>query len=311
MNKNIFIWILLAAVSVSFVSAVEFQINFTDSNTYSTMTYANLQIDQLRYEPYPVNPGEYFTMWIKVQNVGSELTNNATFVLVPEYPFSIDSNEDAFRQYGELNSEPVVLKYKIRVDKDAVKGTNQIDLKYNEGENNNTWLVKTFDIEVEDAQTDFDLVVQEMSQNDITIAVANTGKNPANSVIVRIPEQDSFQAEGTSGQMVGNLENGDYTLVGFTVQSKGRNSANKLQVQIDYTDSIGERRSVTKEVALEIGQTAMSAANGQQSNSSSRFRASSSTAVYQTWWFWLIIIIVVFAVWKVIKIYAEKKRHKK
>ena len=71
-------------------------------------------------------------------------------------------------------------------------------------------------------------------------------------MIVRIPDQDSYKVTGTNGQMVGNLESGDYTIVGFAVSSISRTGGN-LIVQIDYTDNIGERRSVLKEISLNSG----------------------------------------------------------
>ena len=110
--------------------------------------------------------------------------------------------------------------------------------------------MKDFDIEVSDAQTQFDGVIQEIEGSSISLALANTGKNVANSVIVKIPKQDNFQAIGTSGQMVGNLDNGDYTIVGFDVKDIG--DENTIMFQIDYTDSIDERRSVILELSLNL-----------------------------------------------------------
>jgi hypothetical protein len=71
-------------------------------------------------------------------------------------------------------------------------------------------------------------------------------------MIVRIPDQDSFKISGTNGQMVGNLDSGDYTIVSFGVTQIGR-SEDSLIIQIDYTDSIGERRSILKEINFDSG----------------------------------------------------------
>jgi hypothetical protein len=320
MNKKILLWLVLLVVSVFFVSAADYEINFTDFNTYkSSSTYANIQVKSMRYEPYPVNPGEYFTLWIKAENIGTTLTKNAYFELVPKYPFSLDSNEDAVREYGELTSEePVILEYKVRVDKDAVEGTNEIEIRYNTDGDDSYWIYKEFDIEVDDAQTDFDLVIQEVSDSEVSIAIANTGKNVAYSVIVRIPEQDDFQATGTNGQMVGNLENGDYTLVGFEIASKSKNAKN-LKVQIDYTDGIGERRSIIKEVNFDTGMSYNISQISQFSGNFSRngIRRTQQLIIYQQWWFWAIIIAVLYAGFKLFKFYKrnkeekEMKKHKK
>jgi hypothetical protein len=68
-------------------------------------------------------------------------------------------------------------------------------------------------------------------------------------MIVKIPNQESFVVSGTNGQMVGNLESGDYSIVSFSVSKVGR-SASDLTIEIDYTDSIGERRTILKQVQL-------------------------------------------------------------
>jgi len=318
MNKTIILGLITMLFAVSFVSAIDFEINYTISKGYQSGS-STIQVSQLKYEPYPVNPGEYFTLWIKAENTGSELTENAVFELIPKYPFSLDANEDPVREYGKLGAEePVVLEYKIRVDKDAVDGTNEIELRYNTEADENSWIYKEFDIEVDDAQTDFDLVIQETNENEVSIAIANTGKNVAYSIIVRIPEQEYFEAVGTNGQMVGNLENGDYTLVGFEIAKKGRSSGNKLKVQIDYTDNIGERRSLIKELSFNTGSSIVNNSNRTLPEGMTREdfiaqrRATfqQEQSIYQKWWFWTIAIVVLLAGWKVYKIHNKRKEEK-
>ena len=315
--KKIMLFGILILMLVSCVCATEYEINFTDFNTYrSSSSYANIQVKSLRYEPYPVNPGEYFTLWIKAENIGMDLTEDAIFELVPKYPFSLDSNEDTIREYGGLTTEePIVMEYKVRVDKDAVEGTNELELRYKTDKDDSYWIYKEFEIEVDNAQTDFDLVIQEISDGEVSIAIANTGENVAYSVIVRIPEQDDFQAIGTNGQMVGNLDDGDYTLVGFEIQSKSK-EADELKVQIDYTDEISERRSVIKTIKYGTGSAAlpnsMQIPEGmtREEYRAQRMAEMNQKEIYQEWWFWLIIIVVLFAGWKGIKFLKKRKEEK-
>jgi len=320
--KKILPWLIIMLLSISFVSAVDFVINFTTRNSYSE-SLPNIQVKQLKYEPYPVNPGEYFDLWIKAENVGEEPTENAVFELIPKYPFSLDAGEEALREYGQLGIKPVVLEYKVRVDEDAVEGTNEIELRYKADADDSVWFYETFEIQVADAQTDFDLVVQEINENEVSIAIANIGKNVAYSVIVRVPEQESFKANGISGQMVGNLEDGDYTLVGFEIVKTAR-SDEPLELQIDYTDNIGERRSLIKEVAFSMGTNELPVTNTlpegvTREDFIARRRSMMQTqqAIYQKWWFWAIIIVFAFVAWKGYKAHRrkreekEEKKHKK
>ncbi len=290
------IFILVALCCFSLVSAIE--VNFTSSEAVS-----QIRIDQLKYEPYPVNPGEYFDLWIKVEKTGSDLTSDAVFELLPEYPFSLDSNERAIRSYGKITNfpddRPIVIKYRIRVDEDAVEGTNTIELKYSaDGISSSNWGRNSFDIEVADAQTDFDIVVQDVSDSEVSFAIANIGKNTANSVIIKIPEQDNFRTVGTAGQMLGNLENGDYTIASFNIAgargSIGSDSGQPLTLQVDYTDNIGERRTLVKEVSFSSGLSSAPAGmeNAGQMSGSRRTQIQTSPSIFQSSWFWAIIIIV-------------------
>ena len=310
--KNMFIICVIMLISLVGVYADFYEENFTEKPIYRTsMSSSDIDIQQLKYEPYPVNPGEYFTLWIKAENVGTASAGNAVFELDALFPFSLDPNENPVRNYGNLDSRPIVLEYKVRVSKDAVEGTNQIKLRYNTEGYTSYWIEETFDIIVADAQTDFDLVIQEVSGDEVSVAIANTGKNVAYSVIVRVPEQDYFDTVGTSGQMVGNLEDGDYTLVSFDITPKQGQKANGekfLEFQIDYTDNIGERRSVIKEVIYETDPFDLSdGITGDQSNSQ-RMKGTPQTQkeIYQEWWFW-IAIAAAFIVWKLYKFYNYKK----
>ncbi len=324
MKKNILISLFVLLILTTCAFAEVYESEFDTFPVYSRSKASNLQVKSLRYEPYPINPGEYFKLWIKVENLGTGYTRDATFELIEKFPFSLDSKEDARISLGKIGygkveeDNVIVLEYKIKVDKDATEGTNEIQLRYNE-DGSDSWLYKTFDIEVEDAQTDFDLVVQESTDNEVSIAIANTGKNVASSVIVKIPEQENFQVVGTSGQMVGNLENGDYTLVSFELKPKARLSdQNLLQVQIDYTDNIGERRSLLKGVMFEVGRSSGAAlpANGEMPEGMSERMGRFSPmiqqkVIYQEWWFWAIIVAVLFIGWKFFKKTKERKRKKK
>ncbi len=264
-----FLLFLFIFLIIESVSAVEISLNYSTSSI--------VQLKSLKYEPYPVNPGEYFDFYVNVQYTQSTGTGGSVFELIPTYPFSLDPNETAVREYGFANSPSIVLHYKIRVDKDAFEGVNQLKLNYKIGTN---WYSKFFDIEVANAQTDFDAVIQDSTSSEVSIAIANIGKNTANSVIVKIPEQDNFMITGTDGQMIGNLESGDYSIVSFEISKKmsqilqdtDENKDNEktfremqtsqsenLTFNIYYTDNIGVRRIVSMQLPVSLSNSNISA----------------------------------------------------
>jgi hypothetical protein len=173
------------------------------------------------------------------------------------------------------------------------------------------YITKIFNISIENSRTAFDAVIQEISNSEVSIAIANTGKYTANSVIVRIPEQDYYTTTGTNGQMVGNLESGDYTIVSFSLSSKiillsnsqtqkkyqnssteplqrDLNQKQNLSVDIYYTDNIGERRIVT--LALPISLTNLNGLNSTgMNNLSSNFQRKNPSS----WSIWHILLVLI------------------
>ena len=145
------------------------------------------------------------------------------------------------------------MHFKVKIDQNATQGDNELDLYYSTSGSssvNNVWTLQPFNISVANSQTDFDLVVQDYTSSATSIAIANTGENTANSLIVRIPTQSNFKVSGATGQIVGNLNSGDYTIATFDLTAATRNNNGTLAIELDYTDAIGVRRTIIKDISL-------------------------------------------------------------
>lgn len=287
-NKSIY-FMILVGLMIGFVCADTSY--YEESNNVVSNSDANyISVSKLRYEPYPVSPGDYFNIWIQVEKSGTTKLDSS-FELLEEYPFSLDSNEEAIRNFKSMGNEPIVLEYKVRVSDDAVNGVNTLKLRQIlQGKGT---IIHEFDIYVQDVQTSFDAVVQSSSDGELSIALANIGQNDANAAIVRIPKQDGVVVSGTNGQMIGNLEQGDYTVVGFDVSGK----YSKLDLQIDYTDYIGVRRSEILEIPFD-GSYGASVSLNRTMSSNGQFRqssdsgASSSLSSWTNWVIWVFVFLV-------------------
>lgn len=244
-KNNYFVFGFLLIVSVLFFNLGS-SLEVVDYNY--DLSSSGIQIMQLKYEPYPVSPGDYFDIYIKV-NIGLSV-NYVKFELVEDFPFSLDNNENATRIFEGSGLNEVVLKYTVRVDKNAVESENKLKLKIITKKNTNDGMIQEFNINVINPRTDFDAVIQDSTTSAVSIALANIGKNVANSIIVRVPEQDEFILTGSDGQMVGNLDAGDYTIVSFSGSLNSRIKEPTFKFDIYYTDNIGERRVVNMELPL-------------------------------------------------------------
>lgn len=245
----------------------------------------DLSVTLVNQDPYPAIPGDYVDVVFQMGGIESSKCSGAVFELVPSYPFSLDEEADTKKV---LEGSTWVSNYKtewnipysLRVDKNALDGNATITVKYGQEE---TSISKDFDIKIEDSRTDFDAVIQEVSDDEVSIAIANIGEYSANSVVIRIPEQENFEATETVGQMVGDLDSGDYTLVSFSLMPSFNESEKRpLKFEIHYTDDIGERRIVDKELLLQMN----SGSTDEDVRSGPR------------WILWISIVIIVFVLYK-------------
>jgi len=325
-KKNIF----LVGISVFFLAV--FTANFISASYEENLTYSTssiVQIQTMKYDPYPVNPGEYFDFWISVVYNGNTGVNGGVFELSPSFPFSLDSNETATKSYPSLSYPSLMLKWRVRVSEDAAEGINYLTLNYKV---NGIWYTKDFEIGVANAQTSFDAVLQDSSSSEVSIAIANTGKNTANSVIVKIPTQSNFEVTGTDGQMVGNLDSGDYSIVTFEVSQvttpvmpsgtegtgnpeemnisnlqagmQSQSSSLNLTFDIYYTDNIGVRRMV------EMGIPVASSSNSTNvAGMAGGFGGQKRRSSIPTWFVIGIIVIALVVVFFILRHKFPKQYH--
>jgi hypothetical protein len=95
-----------------------------------------INISLINQEPDPASPGKYVELRFKVFNDNPDtVAHDFQVVLQPEYPFSLDTNEVALRSLGDLpatgnSKNAIIIKYKVRIDDNAVEGQNPITIKY-------------------------------------------------------------------------------------------------------------------------------------------------------------------------------------
>jgi len=275
------------------------------------------------YYPTPVEAGEYLNVWLKVTNRGSSSVENAVVKLKQSFPFSLDPGEPEETVISSIKAGGFIIeKFRIRVDGGAAEGENQLNFQYADTIGIQ-WREKSMPVTVVESQTSFDVVLQELNEEGVFIAIANIGKNPANAVTIRIPEQEHFRTQTVSASIVGNLASGDYTLVGFQILpksemqrdipsgasaeerqhtlSEGQTLAltkeQNLLIQIDYTDPLGARRTIFKEITIKpsslmsIGsETGMSFGRMRDANT------HTSTSFLKNTWFWISIGLIVLMI---------------
>jgi hypothetical protein len=176
------------------------------------VTISKARIDLAKEEP----------LELIITNIGNSPLQNMVVsweeesgVILPVY-----SDNTKYIKYLGVG-ESVTISYTIMADVNAVPGLYQIDISLEfEDYNSNTTEINTRAGLFVGGETDFDVTFSEGTGGEVSLSVANVGNNEAYSVKVMIPEQENYQAVGSSASIVGNLDIGDYTITSFTLSPK-------------------------------------------------------------------------------------------
>lgn len=122
-NKKIF-FVILGMVLLSLISL-----------SIAQERYAYIDATLMNQDPYPAEPNTYVEILVKFENNGMDNVNDFMTEVIPEYPFSLDPGSNGVVKIGNIeglqeDGEAIFVKYKIRVDKDAIDGDNSIKIRY-------------------------------------------------------------------------------------------------------------------------------------------------------------------------------------
>jgi hypothetical protein len=232
-------------------------------------------------------PGKQSSLKFTINNMGNGPLRDLTFywentenIILP-----VGSDNTKYIKYIDIGNNSD-LEYQVIADTNAQPGLYKLNLylTYEDSISNQTKKISTIAGVYVGGGTDFDVAFSDNANGQMSFSVANIGSNPANSVSVVIPEQDSWSVSGPNSVIIGNLNKGDYTVASFKLQSssnmtfqnraarnnsygQGRSmqrstnsSPDTMLMQIAYTDTMGERIVVEKEV--KVGSQNIGSENG-------------------------------------------------
>lgn len=285
-------------------------------------------------------PGKEDSLTFTINNVGSAPLRDLTFSWINEDKIilPVGSDNTKYIKYIDVG-DSAELEYRVIADTNAEAGLYELDLQltYDDPISGGEKQINTIAGLYVGGGTDFDVAFSESSSGQTSFTIANIGSNPAFSVSVVIPQQQGWGVSGSNSMIIGNLNAGDYTVASFGLQStqirqstanqtrsqedttkqgllaqRGNTQQNILKVQIAYTNTMGKRELIDKEVnvnlqALMASSTADSQATNQQTTIAS-FRGRRQQGFFSKykWHITVIVILAVFGVayWK----YRKEKR---
>jgi len=278
-------------------------------------------------------PGKQTDVKFVINNVGSAPLRDLTFswenaegLVLP-----VGSDNTKYIKYIDVG-ESAELDYKVIADSNADPGLYKLDLslKYEDPLTGEDEEINTVAGVYVGGITDFDVAFSESSAGETSFSIANIGSNPAFSVSVMIPEQEGWRVSGSNSVIIGNLNKGDYTVASFSLQSGGgagmmppsmdfskmtdeerqemreqRASQSKqaVLVQVAYTDTMGNRNIVDKQVPLNPSAMMTASSDGTTTTAPTGFRGmrmqqESFWSKYKWYFIGLAVLIVAFVAYR-------------
>jgi len=193
-------------------------------------------------------PGKQSDLQFTINNVGRAPLKDLSFYWESESDSVLPVGSDNTRYIDYIGvGQSREVKYQVIADTNVDPGLYELTLHLDSDTDNMTTKAGVY----VGGNTDFDVSLSDSSGSQKSFTIANIGSNPAYSVLVSVPEQQGWSVNLPGSTIIGNLNNGDYTVATFTLQSElGRGSADALNIQIAYTNTMGEREVVSKEVKV-------------------------------------------------------------
>jgi hypothetical protein len=255
---------IIFAISLSvFGTASAYQVNMSSNSNNGQTENAAFIVKTLKYEPYPVNAGDWFDIWVQVQNIGQNDALNSKFEITADYPFSSSENlTQSFNvisgtinanknmKSGEQNPQEntVVLKYRIRAADNAKEGENILKFKTSiNGANEHAYELPIY---IEKTKTDFLVVMRDSTPRHTTFSIANTGEKEASAVTVKIKDSSILLDKSEPQIIIGTLDVGEFSTFSFPISPDANIS--DITLQIEYTDLAGIRAMAEKTVHVAI-----------------------------------------------------------
>jgi len=162
-----------------------------------------ISVSILNQDPDPVNPGNYVDLRFKISNtMADSIAKSFEVRIEPNYPFSLDDGEEAVKFIGDLpatgDKNVVIVKYRVRVDDDAVEGDSPI--KFSFKHDGTDWITQEVNINIQ--TLDATLTVVSVTTNPKKVApgeraeLAIEVKNMADSTIKDITLKLDLTYEG-------------------------------------------------------------------------------------------------------------------
>lgn len=248
----------------AYLILVLLSLSVTLAYSVSSIERTGILVQEIKYEPYPADPGKYVDVWLKIENFGSKDADNFVIELVPGFPFSLDS-DDARRTFGTvLSHQTVLVKYKVRIDQRAVEGINPLQFKYR-ADGGEKWdygqvdvFIRTVDANIAVNAVKTDKLAQGKTST-VEIELENLADSTMSDVNVKLDisgEDTPFvPIDSTAEKKIYKIEPGSMESVVFNLMAlpDADSGVYKIPIEITFIDGTGQNYTKRSIIGLIVG----------------------------------------------------------
>jgi len=242
--------------------------------SFSLVSAANrpdITVNLISQSPDPVEPGQELIVKFKVENNGTQTTDDVILRFLPRFPFELygdvaEKNLGKMRG-GQNGADAEIVEYHLKVAPNAIEQNTELELELQRGTSiikyvNNDFLI---DIRTRDTALAISQVSSEPEQiapgeySDVSIMFKNT----ADSLIKDITFKLDFSAtdlplapyQSSSEKTLGKLEAGYQDTLTYKIiaEPEATPGLYKVPLTITYSDDRGTQTTVSEVLAVTIG----------------------------------------------------------
>ncbi len=230
-----------------------------------------IRVDMVNQDPDPVRAGDVVEVRFKVENTWEDTRDDVKVEIMPDYPFTMYQSENIHNlgrlEGNQMSADATIVDFKIRVDKDAQDGKNELKVNLYQGAAKWEFKDKFFinvkheRISIQPYISASDLTVSG-NKGKVTIEVANTGNNKLERLQLKLLDAPDYKLLSTSNYVyLGDLDIDDTQSEDFEMYvNEGMKEVNipvELSYQVDkneYTQKFDLHLNLlTKEEAKKLG----------------------------------------------------------
>jgi len=259
--KRVMIFCIVFLMALSLASAIEINLNPGGGTPIDS---AQVQVVNIKYKPYPVEPGETFDFWVKIQNTGQSAAPDAACKLVLDYPFSLYQGE-MLQEFGALNpGSSGLLKFVLKTDNNAAEGDNDINIECTSNPESGSWIRANANITIQTRYPTLNIAKVETEPSaiapghkaDLILTVENLAQSSMRDITVKIDFSSvPFAPYSETGEKkISRINAGDSQAItfGIVALASAEGGIYKVPVSITYTDNLGNLNNISSIISIEI-----------------------------------------------------------